>query len=230
MTGWDFQSVEDRFQEHVAAHLPGYADVQQLCALISQFAVGPGETVADIGASSGQTAETIHAAIGDRNPRYVLYDENSVMLRQAADRAIPDLTTVCRTLSPEQRLCGLTHTNASLTLALWSLQFMPPMMRIPLLSAARAASSDSGAIVIGAKTVHADARTQEIAVAALDDYKAAQGVSAEERANKTNSLRGILRVDSGDEVRQQLYAAGWESATLIWRWHVWSVFLAWARR
>lgn len=221
--GWTFAGFGDEFDSHVAAHLPGYADVQRLVALVASFVVPSGGLVADLGASTGTTAATILDTIS-RPVRLVLYDEDASMLDGARNRLPGAVETVLAHLPADP----LTHEGADLTLLLWLLQFLPPADRRPLLSAARRRSRPSGAVLVAAKTRHADPRWEEVAVAALDDYKAEQGVTADERVTKTRALRGALTPSTSTEIAGDLIAAGWRSPVVLWRWHAWTVIGAWA--
>lgn len=225
---WSFDQVADTFQEHAARHLPGYADVQELVALIAQFMVNQRGRVADLGCSTGETIAAISKACESRRPTFYAYDESAAFLSHVQERGIDDVVAVHRTLDPALRLCGLEHRDADLTVALWTLQFIRQDHRVPILSAARACSNPHGAILVAAKSRQADVRWEDVAVAALDSYKAQQGVTPDERVAKTAALRGVLRADTVDTMTAQLRVAGWYSPTVLWRWHVWTLIGAFA--
>lgn len=221
--GWNFNGMGHEFDEHVAAHLPGYADVQRLVALIASFTVPDGGRVADLGCSTGLTAAMIHEALPQRSIDFTLYDSDESMLDQSRRRN-PQATHIRETLP-----APLSHRSADLTLALWLLQFLHPSDRRHVLSSARYTAAPNGCILIATKTRHADSRWEEIAVAALDDYKAEQGVTPEERVAKTRSLRGAMHTTTAADLIADLQASGWHSPTILWRWHVWSIIGAWAQ-
>lgn len=222
---WTFEDFGPEFDAHVARHLPGYADVQRLVALVASFAVPYNGRVADLGCSTGASAEALRHAL-QRPVSYVLYDADASMLDEAAERLGPEVDYHHGELP---RRGGLQHRDADLTLALWFLQFLPPSERRVVLAQARVASRTTGAIVVAAKTRHGDSRWEDIAVAALDDYKAEAGVDADERAAKTRSLRGRMFTATTADYLADLRAAGWHSPVVLWRWHVWSVIGAWAK-
>ena len=222
MSDWSFTDFGPEFDTHVAAHLPGYADVQRLVHLIAEFAVPVGGTVADLGCSTGRTAEVVNGL--DRDITFHLYDSDVTMLDAAHERL--------RDAKAEMHLAnlpdGMMHTDADLTVCLWLLQFLAPDQWRRVLHAARTRSAPTGCLIVAAKTRHPDPRFEEIAVAALDEYKADAGVDLDARAEKTRSLRGVLYQASPDWLVRDITAAGWHSPTLLWRWHVWSLFGAWA--
>ncbi len=218
---WTFTDFGPHFDTHVAAHLPGYADVQRLVAIVAEFAVPVGGTVADLGCSTGKTAEVIDTL--GRDIFFHLYDADASMLDAAHER-LTAAHELHLTPLPE----GMCHTGADLTTCLWLLQFLPPDQWRTLLHAARMRSRPTGCLLVAAKTRHPDPRWDEIAVAALDEYKQEAGVSPAERADKAKALRGTLYQASVPAICADLTAAGWHSPTVLWRWHVWSVIGAWA--
>lgn len=215
---WTFADFGPEFDDHVAAHLPGYADVQRLIALIASHLVPDGGSVADIGASTGRTAAEIAAAIPGRRVSFDLYDADPSMLAEARTR-VPSARTHIATLPGDP----LTHTGADLTLALWFLQFIPPRFYPGILADLAERSAPTGALIVATKSRHLDVRWQDLAVSALDDYKAAAGVTPTEREAKTRALRGTMHPVSVDYLAAAIRSAGWVEPTVLWRWHVWTV-------
>lgn len=222
-SSWNFNDMGPEFDEHVAAHLPGYADVQRLIGLISSIVIPPsGGVFADLGASTGRTAHEIMQTIPDRGLSMHLYDADASMLDEAAQR-VPN-AHLHHVMLPAE----LSHEDAHLTVALWLLQFLTPADRVPVLRAARRRASDRGLMIIGTKTVYGDQRWQEFNLAALDDYKAEHGVDPASRAAKTVSLRGVMQAPTVSEVMDELLHAGWHSPAILWRWYGWTLVGGWA--
>jgi tRNA (cmo5U34)-methyltransferase len=226
---WTFDGFGPEFDSHVIAHLPDYERVQAVVAAVSSFTLPDRGMVADLGASTGRTI----AILADRHPtRRItahLYDADTTMLDSGHSR-LDEIDTV----TAKYHVGDLTdpdtwrHQGADLTIALWILQFLHPADRLPLLARARERAAEHGAILIGAKTRHTDPRWQEIADAALVDYKATAGVTPEEITAKARSLRGVLIPDTAPTIGQQLAASGWHAPTVIQSWHTWVLIGAWA--
>lgn len=224
--GWTFAGYGPEFDGHVAAHLPGYMDAQRLVALVAQYYLPAGGVLADYGASTGRTLEVIRELLPERPFAAWLYDQDETMLDQAGARD-PDSHRIVRRF-PSPIGLPLEHPPADLSLALWFLQFLPRRLHRRVLSEIRGAAAPSGVLVVATKTYHCDSRWQDVAVGALDDYKADAGVDAEERASKTRSLRGAMFPLDGGLLLDDLLATGWAAPTLLWRWHVWSIIGAFA--
>lgn len=220
--GWTFAGMGAEFDHHVARHLPGYADVQRLVALVASFVIPTqGGVFADLGASTGRTARDVVSALPGRDIECHLYDRDASMLTEAR-RQSPTVRTHQLELPAR-----LEHRGAHLTVALWLLQFLSPDRRCAVLAEAHRTAADTGAILIATKVRMRDYRWGEIAAAALDDYKADAGVSPDERAAKTASLRGVLQTPTTSEVAADLIATGWHEPVVLWRWHIWAVIGAW---
>jgi tRNA (cmo5U34)-methyltransferase len=220
---WTFHDFGFAFDTHVAAHLPGYADVQTLIRLIASMQVPRGGVVADLGCSTGTTAANIAGL--DRDISFWLYDTDKSML-DLADERVPAEHTLCQQDVRDQ----LRHSHADLTVALWVMQFIPPTDWITVLANAHRASARTGCLLVAARTMHPDPRWESVGLAALDDYKANQGVTADERVAKTRSLRGVQGAWPVGAYREAIADAGWHEPTVLWRWHIWTVIGAWASR
>lgn len=220
--GWSFEGFGPEFDNHVSAHLPGYADVQRLVAHYASYVVPPGGTVADYGASTGRTAYEIDRYLG-RYITYWLYDADASMLETSEHRSIRGRVERRVVTLPEET--G-EHTDADLTLLLWTLQFLPETRWREALAGLRARSASTGYLLLATKTRYRDPVIEEIAVGALDDYKAEAGVDAAARAAKTASLRGTMYPADLVRLSDHVRAAGWSRPTLVWRWHSWALLVA----
>lgn len=228
--GWTFDGFGEGFDAHVVAHLPHYENVQHLVTLCAGYMLPTGGTIVDLGASTGTTIRHIADTYPTRALTAHLYDNDQSML-DAADTRLTGHPALTRTLFHHADVtdpAAWTHHDANLTIALWLLQFLNPDQRRTLLARARSHSSPHGAILIAAKTRHGDTRWQEIADAALAEHKTRHGVTPDEQAAKTRSLRGVLIPDTPYEVATELRAVGWSNPTVLFRWHVWTVIGAWA--
>lgn len=225
-TDWSFQDFGPEFDSHVVQHLPGYADVQNLIAGISRFTVYRNGHVADLGASTGTTADIIGRTLPDRNITFHLYDEDRSMLDVAEQKITGDHAV--RSYVVDLETNPLSHRDADLTLCLWTLQFLHPKNRVPLLAKAREAAADTGAILVASKTIHSDTRWADIADSALDEYKSAAGVDDSTRLAKTRALRGTMAAETPAQISANLLAAGWHSPAVLWSWHSWTLIGAYA--
>lgn len=227
MADWTFTDFGPEFDDHARAHLPEYERAHQTIAHAASFALRPGGTLADLGASTGYAVESINNALLGRPFSAHLYDLDRSMLDQAEQRLAGSGIPL------ELREMDLTadafeHEDADVTLLLWTLQFLPPESWQRVLRRARYAAAQDGLLLIGAKTRLSDARWQEQADAATADWKAKHGVTPEEALIKARSLRGTMLMVSLDRLYREVEEAGWSAPVVLFRWYSWVVVGAWA--
>lgn len=223
---WTFTAqVAAEFDQHVASSVPFYTEIQALVAQCADWALPDGSTFADIGASTGTTSAAIAKRHANREIRHVLYDLEPPML----DKARAKLQGV----DAEYHAVDLTrepmrHSDAGLTVALFTLQFLGEYDRLRVLREARAAAKPGGMLIVAEKLREADSRWHEIAAELSWDKKLGAGLSAEHVVIKAASLRGVLRPLDDLANRTLIEAAGWSSVEVIFRWQQWCVYGAFA--
>lgn len=223
--GWTFTpDVARGFDAHVAASIPFYGNIQDLVAETTDWLAPRGAVIADLGAATGTTA----ARIVDRHPRrehrFHLYDGADAMLTTAASKI-----NTGTTLHPGPlQTTPFDHPPAALTLALFTLQFVDPAERTAILRKAREASRDDGALILAEKLRLPDSRWAEIGTNSSHDHKARCGVTAPAIRQKERSLRGVLIPWTDTENRRALTRAGWQPPSVLFRWHQWAVYGAFA--
>jgi len=122
----------------------------------------------------------------------------------------------------------LAHSDADLTVALFTLQFLREQDRVEALRLAREHSADSGALIVAEKIRPIDVRWAEIAIDVAHDFKAAHGIDDAAIRAKAKALRGVLRPWSQRAIVEAITSAGWHSPEVLFRWHGWLVVGAFA--
>lgn len=225
--GWEFTpEVVTVFDDHVRASVPHYDVIQNLVIAASDWLLPDQGTVIDLGASTGTTV----AAILNRHPaRRIsadLYDESPEMLQQARMK-IGENPRV--KYHPQRIEAGeFNHVRADLTLALFTLQFLPYADRCRTLRNAYAKASKSGALLVAEKLRSTDSRWAEIGNDLSHDWKAENGISDAAIRAKARALRGVLRPYSQTALTAAITGAGWVDVEVIFRWHNWCLIGAFA--
>lgn len=226
--GWRFSPEVARvFPEHVRASVPHYDVIQDLVAEATDWLLPDGGLVADLGAATGTTIARITARHPGRRIRAVLYDREPSMLSRAA-AALADAPATIDYVRTDLRDAAFTHTAADLTLALFTLQFLPLADRITALARARTASNATGALIIAEKVRPPDPRWAEISNDVSHDYKAARGISDKAIRAKARALRGVLQPYPHTTLTEMVALAGWCCPEILFRWHAWTVIGAFA--
>lgn len=223
---WEFTpAVAEVFDDHVRASVPFYDAIQDLVAEASDWLLPDGGLVVDLGVATGTTVHRITQRHEGRSVRAVLYDTEQHMLERAADRlGTEDRDYVCQRVQDPP----LKHADADLTLALFTLQFLPLRDRLAALRNARMTSSETGALIVAEKLRPSDSRWAEIANDVSHDYKASHGISDSAIRAKSRALRGVLVPYPSPTLTSLIEAAGWRQPETLFRWHQWAVVGAFA--
>jgi tRNA (cmo5U34)-methyltransferase len=223
---WQFTpEVAGVFDEHVEASVPFYQPLQRLVAELADWLAPAGATIADLGCATGTTAQLLQQRHPERGYSFHLYDAAAAMLEEAAAKLAAAGAGADRVKTHHGRLeDGLDHGHASLTLALFTLQFLDPLDRQAVLQMARGCSREEGALVVAEKLRLPDSRWHEIAGAVSHDWKAAHGIADQAIRAKERALRGVLLPATDQANRRLIEAAGWAAVEVLFRWHSWTLY------
>lgn len=226
---WRFtQDVVDVFPEHVRASVPFYDAIQDLVAEAADWLLPHEGLLADLGASTGTTVDRITHRHPHRRLRAVLYDVEKTMLDKAADNLREAPADRIEYVQARIQDAPLQHTDADLTVSLFTLQFLPLRDRVSALRNARLAATETGALIVAEKVRPSDSRWSEIANDASHDWKAAHGIPDTAIRAKARALRGVLAPHPHSTLVQVVTAAGWCAPEVLFRWHSWMVLGAFA--
>lgn len=228
---WAFTpDVVDAFDSHVRASVPFYDAIQDLVAGLSDWLVPQGGLVADLGASTGTTVNNILRRQAHRDLSAVLYDIEKPMLDRAAENLAEAPARHIDYVHAPIQTPPLAHSDADLTLSLFTLQFLSLRDRVAALHLARLSARETGALVVAEKVRPLDSRWHEISTDASHDWKASHGISSDGIRAKSRALRGVLVPHPQDTLIHSITAAGWHDPEILFRWHQWVVVGAFATR
>jgi tRNA (cmo5U34)-methyltransferase len=227
--GWQFtDEVAAGFGPHVRASVPFYDDIQAMIAEASDWLVPAGGRVADLGAATGATCCAIAARHPEREIVFDLYDTSEAMLSRAIE-AMRATRGGCRVVPHVQEIQQpMHHVGADLTIAAFTLQFLPVPERQRALRIARERAAQTGALIVAEKLRPVDSRWAEIAHDVSHDWKAEHGITAEAIRAKARALRGVLVPLTQDQLYELIETSGWMPPEVLFRWHQWVVLGAFA--
>lgn len=226
---WEFtQQVVDVFDEHVRASVPFYDAMQDLVAQLADWLVPPGGLVADLGASTGTTVRRIMDRHPQREIRAALYDIEQPMLDKAVEAFATHRDADRIEFHNHNISQPLKHTDADLTVSMFTLQFMPLRDRVSAVRNARLCSNETGALIVAEKVRPSDARWAEMANDVSHDWKAEHGLSDQAIRAKARALRGVLMPYPESTLKQIIETAGWKCPEVLFRWHSWVIMGAFA--
>ena len=197
------------FPDMIRRSVPGYSLLLGLYRQLAGQLVDAGSNVYDLGCSLGAVTLALREGITAPDCRIVAVDNAPAMVdgcRQAV-AAQQSQTPV------EVRLLDITELaihNASLVVLNFTLQFLAPQQRAPLLSRIRAGLRPGGAVLLAEKLRVDNAGQHEVLENWHRGYKRACGYSELEIARKREALDNVLVPDSATEHLQRLRDCGFE--------------------
>ncbi len=225
--GWEFDdNVTAGFDKHVSNSVAGYNDIQNTVVRLSDWFAPDNAVIADIGCSTGTTLR----AIQDRNPTRVYtihaYDKSAPMMRAAtkklANKANPD--TRVHLHRDDITKGTFAHTNADLTIAIFTIQFLPASERGNVLANLCNATKPGGVLLLAEKTIPEDPRWAMITAECSWEDKKLQGIPSDEIVAKAESLRGVLRPQREQTLILETVKAGWAAPQLLWGSFQWRLY------
>ena len=209
------------FPDMIRRSVPGYDTVAALSGLIAASRLRPGGRCYDLGCSLGAASHAVLQAVGDMDCEVVGVDDSAAMLARAAELAAGE--TRVRWLEGDVRTTDFAAADA--VILNYTLQFLPPEDRLPLLRRIRACLVDGGVLVLSEKLAEG-AFFKEMHTA----FKRANGYSELEIAQKRAALENVMRIDAADVHFERLRQAGFGDAQLWFRCLNWGSFVAWPSR
>lgn len=223
---WKFTpEVTAEFDTHVAQSVPHYSELQSMIGELSDWLVPDRGTVADLGASTGTSIQSIAERHPNRSINAHLYDIESHML-DAARQKLSRNDNISARYHAHSITQPLQHKKADLTIASLTLQFLTDSQRRDTLKYAHAASVKSGGLVLIEKVYQSNPFWQDIATDLTQERKEKAGLAAKEIRDKQASIRGVLRPHTTDYLVDELHNTGWQEVDEVFRWHNWIMLVA----
>ncbi|MFZ5653743.1 MAG: carboxy-S-adenosyl-L-methionine synthase CmoA [Pseudomonadota bacterium] len=206
--------VAEVFPDMIRRSVPGYETIVAMTGTLAERYAQPGTRCYDLGCSLGASTLALRQGLGDRDCTIVAVDNAPAMIERcrrilAADagRAPVDLRTA--------DLRELEIANASLVVLNFTLQFVPPAERAPLIRRIRAGLVPGGVLVLSEKIAFADAELDRLMIDLHHAFKRANGYSELEIAQKRAALEQVLIPETLETHRRRLREAGF-AAVDVW--------------
>jgi tRNA (cmo5U34)-methyltransferase len=203
------------FDKHIRDSIPGYKDVLlPMCVGLSSRFVQPDTRVVDVGCSTGHLLASIRRANSAcrAGVEYIGIDcEPSFGEHWNRRRAETMSFVACDARIYEG------FENVSFAISHFTIQFIRPVDKLPLLNRIHTGLVDGGALIIAEKTLAETGRHQDAVTFDYYDYKRKRGFTPEQILDKERSLRGQMTLWTEAELKAALVQAGFRDINPIWR-------------
>jgi tRNA (cmo5U34)-methyltransferase len=211
---FSFQDHAKDFDDHISRSIPGYRELVRTCVGLSRRFVQPGTSVVDVGCSTGHL---LAATQGHNQPARP--DVNYHGVDCVSDFCVHwgrlENANVKFEVCDARSYQGFK--NLSLVYSLFTVQFIRPLDKMPLLQQIYDGLVAGGALIIAEKTLADTPRLQDALTFPYYDYKLEQGFSEKDILDKERSLRGLMTLWTEVELKQALRQVGFREIEPIWR-------------
>ena len=209
-------AVSDVFPDMIRRSIPGYQSLVDITGLIAAKRMRPGARCYDLGCSHGATTASILKAVGDHRCEIIAIDSSAPMIAAAAANLVDQ-----RISFKHADIRDIDYVDASFIAANFTLQFLPPEDRLPLLKKVRKGLRHDGVFLVSEK-VDDDGEFAELHV----DFKRENGYSELEISQKRAALENVMKIDSQDMILARLNDAGFTDCRIWFRCLNWISILA----
>lgn len=198
------------FPDMIRRSVPGYATLTGLLGIIAGEFVQPDSQLYDLGCSLGAATLAMRRHIRVRGCRIIAVDNSAAMVERCrenleADNAPTAVEVVCADLR------DVAIERASVVAMNFTLQFVEPAQRLPLLRRIRDGLLPGGVLILAEKLRFAGPAEQALQERLHLAFKRAHGYSELEISQKRAALEKVLRPDTLDEHRVRLREAGFSA-------------------
>ena len=216
------------FDDMAQRSIPLYAELQRFTARLAESVAVPDSNIYDLGCATGTTLLCLASRLNDPSVRIIGIDNSGPMLDRCRARLErygyhERVETVCADVGE------FPLEKASLVIAHYTLQFLPPARRLQLLKHIRSALIPGGVLLLSEKATHDDAPLDSILTGLYYDFKKRNGYSELEIAQKRDALENVLIPFSVSKTEELLRSAGFDRQELLAKCYQFCTFLAFAK-
>lgn len=216
--------VVEVFDDMLDRSVPCYQEVIKATARLLRLHLEPGDTVCDLGCSTGTSLLQIARLLEEQSLHLIGIDNSPAMLDKARLKA----EMYGRQEAVHFILGDLSEVDcpgSSAFIVNYTLQFIRPLLRPALVKRLFDNLRPGGLLIVSEKTILADRRLNRTFIEIYHDLKRERGYSELEIARKREALENILIPFSTEENISLLQKAGFSPVTPFFQWFNFTSFV-----
>jgi tRNA (cmo5U34)-methyltransferase len=223
---WAFDDEVTRvFDDMLERSIPQYQRMREAVFEVGRRFVRPGTAIVDLGCSRGEALAPFVAVFGPQNANTFVGCEVSDPMLAAARERFRDRGDVS-IVKHDLRDGPPPIEQASLTLAVLTLQFTPINYRQQIVQGVYQRTTDRGAFIVVEKVLGSGSALDELMVDLYHTAKRQAGYSLDEIERKRLALEGVLVPITAEWNAQLLLQAGFREVDCFWRWMNFAAWIA----
>jgi tRNA (cmo5U34)-methyltransferase len=211
------ERVADVFDDMLDRSVPFYKQVIEMTAEILNRSLRAGDTVYDLGCSTGTTLIALAGKLEPENLRFVGIDNSRAMLDKALRKA-EMFSLADRIDFQETDITRAELSGAGAVLLNYTLQFIDPTIRKQFLKTVFNGLRDGGVLLLSEKVVCRDKNIEQQFLDSYYRFKRRKGYSELEIANKREALENVLIPLTIQENCDLLLQAGFPRVEPFFQW------------
>ncbi len=213
------------FDDMLDRSVPFYREVIAATAGLLESFLSAGDTVLDLGCSTGTTLIECCRLLGDKGLEFIGIDSSTAMLEKARLKA--ELFSKQDSIRfIEEDITALRHHEVGAFLLNYTLQFIRPLQRQDFLHHLHGSLRPGGILLMSEKVISHNPRLNREYIDTYHRFKKNRGYSELEIARKREALENVLIPFSIDENRAMLKNAGFTAVETYFQWFNFASFVA----
>lgn len=204
------QQVVQVFGDMINRSVPGYSSILSMIGEIAERHAQPDTNLYDLGCSLGACTLMMHQRVPNSCCLHAV-DSSEAMLKELKKK-LTGVGDGCQIETHLADIRGLSFENASMTVLNFTLQFLKPPERKPLLQRIADSTNPGGALVLSEKICFPDPHEQELMTELHHSFKRANGYSDLEIAQKRTALENTLIPETLEHHLERLKTVGFSKA------------------
>lgn len=221
----DFQfdeNVSAQFEDMLQRSVPFYSEITRMSVELAREYNPSGKVIYDLGCSTGETGLQIAQTFLPEEFEYIGIDNSASMIEKALRKTQGKSNLTFK----QGDITEFDFNNAGTFISNFTLQFLRPLQRQPLLEKICKALPEEGAFILGEKVLEDHSDISRLFVDLYYDFKKREGYSELEIARKRESLENVLIPYRLDENIEMLRNAGFSKVNIAFKWYNFVLFLA----
>ena len=219
------ERVADVFDDMLDRSVPFYTQVIEMSAEILSRSLQAGDTVYDLGCSTGTTLIALARKLESENLKFVGIDNSRAMLDKALRKA-EMFSMADRIDFIEKDITQAELSGAGGIILNYTLQFVKPQIRLEFLKNIYNGLRKNSVLILSEKIVCRDKELDQQFLDSYHRYKKRRGYSELEIANKREALENVLVPLTIQENRDLLVQAGFTRVEPFFQWFNFVSFVA----
>ncbi len=219
------ETVARVFDDMLDRSVPCYAEVIDHCARLLECFIAPGDTIYDLGCSTGTTLLQLSRLLAGHSLHYIGIDSSSAMIKKARSKAAM-FSKSDRIRFQRDDITTIRFSNAGAILCNYTLQFVRPMIRQEFVRGLFSSLRDGGILLLSEKIICPHPRLNREFIGMHHRFKRERGYSELEIANKREALENVLIPFTVRENKKLLRQAGFSGVETFFQWFNFVSFVA----